>query len=221
MIANPYRNPRSLPYKFRQRRFRHVKVLIEQILERKGKCRILDIGGEEIYWQIAGDFLDHNDIEVHLLNIDSSRGQGAKFVSLVGDAADLGHLDDNSYDLVHSNSVIEHVGTWDRMQAMAANVRRLAPAYFVQTPYFWFPFEPHFRCPVFHWLPEQVRYRLLLNFNLGFGGKRHSVDAAMRAVQSAVLLDRRQFATLFSDATVLHERFLLMTKSLMAIRAGK
>ena len=194
---------------------------IQHFLRLKGSCRILDVGGEEIYWKIAQEFLDESNIEIHLLNIAPVAVAGKKFTCLVGDAADLGHLRDNSYDLVHSNSVIEHVGSWRRMQTMALHVRRLAPAYYVQTPYFWFPYEPHFRFPIFHWLPEQVRYRLLLNFSLGFGGKRDTVDAAVAAVQSSSLLDVRQFSTLFSDATILRERVLLLTKSLMAIRSPR
>ena len=101
---------------------------------------------------------------------------------------------------------------------MAARVRRLAPAYYLQTPNFWFPYEPHFRMLGFHWLPQQVQYRLLLSCNLGFGGRRHSVDAAMRAVQSTSMIDRRQLATLFPDARIEREHFIGLSKSLMAIR---
>jgi hypothetical protein len=124
-----------------------------------------------------------------------------------------------SHDLVHSNSVIEHVGIWDNMLRVAANVRRLAPAYFVQTPYFWFPIEPHFRVPLFHWLPESLRYRLILACSLGYHRKASSVSDAVRSVQSAVLLDCRQYATLFPDAEIRCERFCGLTKSLMAIRS--
>jgi hypothetical protein len=101
---------------------------------------------------------------------------------------------------------------------MAREVRRLAPAYYVQTPNFWFPYEPHFRFPFFQFFPEQVRYRLLMRFNLGFGGRRDTLDAAMRGVQSVDLLDFRQMRELFPDARLAREYFGPWTKSIMAIR---
>ncbi len=144
--------------------------------------------------------------------------RSAKFKSLAADATDLSGFADNSFDIVHSNSVIEHVGNWDRMCRMAGHVRRLAPVYFLQTPSFWFPYEPHFRFPGFHWLPEQARAHLLMRFNLGFGGKRATYDAAMRGVQSAYLLSERQMRVLFPDAEIMKERAFGLTKSFMAVR---
>lgn len=219
VISNPYENSQSLPFRFRQKRFHHVKKLIDDILDRKGSCKIIDIGGEQSYWNIADDFIARQNIEVHMFNVADVQTTRPNFKSYLGDAAELNTLEDNAYDLVHSNSVIEHVGGWEQMARMAVNVRRLAPKYFVQTPNFWFPYEPHFRCPAFHWLPEQVRYRMLLNFRMGFAPQRQqNVDEAMRRIHSTSLLDRRQMRALFPDADIVAERFGFLTKSLMAIR---
>jgi hypothetical protein len=217
-IADPYVRPTSLPFRLRARRFAIVRRLIERTLAEKARCRILDLGGTERYWSIAGPFLDENDISIDVLNIEAEPMSRGPFRSLTGDAAGLGELADMSYDLVHSNSVIEHVGGWDRMARMAANVRRLAPRYYVQTPNFWFPLEPHFRTPFFHWLPEQVRYRLYTRKSLGFRGRAPSIDAAMRSIQGAYLLDKRQMQTLFPDAEIKGERLFGLTKSWMAVR---
>ncbi|MFO1173122.1 MAG: class I SAM-dependent methyltransferase [Hyphomicrobiaceae bacterium] len=216
--ADPYAQPTSLPYRFRAHRFATVKASIDATLAEKGRCRILDVGGTERYWDIAGDLLRHPGVEVDLVNIEAMPVTRSAFRSFAGDAADLSGLDDMSYDLVHSNSVIEHVGTWDRMMKMAENVRRLAPRYYVQTPNFWFPLEPHFRAPFFHWLPEQLRYRVFMNMRLGFRGQAPSVDAAMRSIQGACLLDQRQMRALFPDAQIKRERVLGLTKSWMAVR---
>lgn len=217
-VANTYFNDRSLAFQARQRRFRHVRQMIEEIISRKGRCRIADIGGTEYYWRISKGYIEQAPVNITLINIEPVQTEGDRFESVVGDATDLSHIDDNAFDLVHSNSVVEHVGNWDRMTKMADNVRRLAPNYFVQTPNFWFPYEPHFRTPLFQYLPEQLRAKLLMTFNLGFGGRRNSLDAAMRAVQSACLLDAAQMRTLFPDAELHRERVALMTKSLMMIR---
>lgn len=220
-VKRAYGDPRALSFRFRAERFRRLRPLIERIVAEKGKARIADLGGTAYYWNIFGSFVADTPVEIDLYNLEHVPTGSPKLRSLIGDATRLDHLDDMSYDLVHSNSVIEHVGNWDAMTRMAAHVRRLAPAYYVQTPNFWFPYEPHFRFPVFHWLPQQVQYRLLLRLNLGFGGRRHSLDAAMRGLQSTSMLDHRQVASLFPDARIDREYFLGLTKSLMAIREAK
>lgn len=217
-VENVYLDHKTFSFRSRQRRFRHVQRLIEKVLQKKGHCRIADIGGTEYYWQVGGDFVRNANVEIQLVNLTAAPVHSSKFTSISADACDLGDIDDNAYDLVHSNSVIEHVGTWKQMKAMAANVRRLAPAYYIQTPNFWFPYEPHFRFPFFHFLPEQARYRLLMQLNLGFGGRRASIDDAMQGVQSAVLIDASQMRALFPDAELVRERFGPLTKSLMMIR---
>ena len=219
-VADVYESGQSFSFRARQRRFSFIREMIERIIARKGHCRIADIGGTQYYWRIAQDFLPRPDVEIHLINLDHTPA-GHGFVSVAGNACELQNLDDNSFDLVHSNSVIEHVGSWEQMTRMAHNVKRLAPAYYVQTPNFWFPIEQHFRVPFFQFMPEQLRYRILMNFNCGFGGQRKTVSDAMRAVQSSNLLETRQLRELFPDAQIKRERFGPFTKSLMAVRDGE
>jgi len=218
-VDDVYGNPKSYPYRARQRRFEIIKPMIERIIEQKGVCRIADIGGTEYYWNIARDFVEKSNVEIHLLNTEPQVPINRdKFIATNMSGCSLDQFGSNSFDMVHSNSVIEHVGQWREMTKMAHHVKRLAPSYFVQTPNFWFPVEPHFRAPFFQFLPEQLRYRALMHFNLGFGGKRRTVAEAMRAVQSAQLLDHAQMQALFADGEIKRERFGPLTKSLMAIR---
>ena len=107
------------------------------------------------------------------------------------------------------------------MEAFAAETRRLAPAYYAQTPYFWFPVEPHFSAPFFHWRSEQARARALLRRRHGWVDRARDVGEAMRAVQHARLLDRAQMGFLFPDAEIHEERVLGLTKSLIGIRKDR
>lgn len=220
-VDSVYLDKTTFSFRARQKRFAHVRDLIEQIIAQKGHCRIADIGGTEYYWEIARDFIESAPVEIHLMNLDAGPVKGKKFVSHAANACDLQDFADNAFDLVHSNSVIEHVGNWKNAMAMAGEVRRLAPAYYVQTPNFWFPYEPHFRFPFFQFLPEQVRYRMLMRMSLGFGGRRQNLSDAVEAVQSAALLDISQMRELFPDGEIRRERLGPFTKSIMAVRTGR
>ncbi len=218
MVDRAYADPNALSRRFRENRFARIKATIERIIAERGRCRIADIGGTQYYWDIVAEFVATRPVDITLINPKEAAPSAGKFRHLAGDATELGELAEMSFDFVHSNSVIEHVGDWTKMTAMAANVRRLAPRYYVQTPNFWFPYEPHFRCLFIHWLPEQMRYRLVKRYALGFADAKETVGAAMERVQSARLIDVGQMRALFPDAAIARERVIGMTKSIIAFR---
>jgi ubiquinone/menaquinone biosynthesis C-methylase UbiE len=218
-----YYNSGSWGAKFRRARLEKLVLpLLEDISRCKGNVRVLDLGGNVQYWEPILADLRRLACRVSLLNLSNDlmykhRQADACFEFLTGDARRCDYPD-NSFDLVHSNSVIEHVGTWVDMQAMANEVRRLAPLYYLQVPNFWFPMEPHFRRLFFHWLPEQVRARMVSRRALGFMPKASSYSEAMAIVESARLLEQSQLAELFPDSTISKERVFGLAKSLIAIR---
>src|SRR3984957_2801010 len=65
---------------------------------------------------------------------------------------------DGEFDLVYCSSVIEHVPP-ARRTAFAAEIRRVGRGWFVQTPAYSFPIEPHSLLPGAHWLPVRHRRR--------------------------------------------------------------
>ena len=117
--------------------------------------------------------------------------------------------------------MVEHVGDWSRMVKFSNEIRRVAKYYFVQTPNYWFPIEPHCMTPFFHWLPKPIRVWLVLRFNLGNWRKADSIEEAMHIVESAHLLDKKMFQALFPDSTIFTERYFLFPKSLIAIKDGE
>jgi hypothetical protein len=214
-----YDDPRSIGSRLRRRRSKSLVELIERVHAERGRCAILDLGGTEKYWNSVSDtVLRERGCRITLLNRTARPPRnGDVFTAIVGDGCAVDAADD-SFDIVHSNSVIEHVGDWQRTRAFAGEVRRLARRYLVQTPNFWFPWEPHFGAPFFQFLPPSLRARLLMRRNLGFFKRCESATDAVEAVESIRLLDALMMQTLFPDARLVRERICGLTKSLIAVR---
>jgi SAM-dependent methyltransferase len=214
--------PDSSGNKFRAARVRLFKSLVDRTLNEKGTCAILDIGGTYNFWHVWRSEIDWSRAHVTCVNLDPAHLETGKEVTKVrmlrGNACNLIGIQDNEFDVAFSNSVIEHVGMWKNMRQMAAEVKRIAPRYMVQTPNFWFPIEPHARTPFLHWLPEPVSYRIVMKRKCGFWQKHETVTGAIETVQSAKLIDARQMQELFGDARIVREKFFGLTKSLIAIR---
>jgi len=192
--------------------------LAENIIREKGSCSIIDVGGAADYWKGLSALWQGRPIKVTVVNLSPETMPSEQFVNVVGDACNLHQFADNSFDLVHSNSVIEHVGRWNEKLRMANEVRRVARRYFVQTPNYWFPFEPHFRAPLIQFIPEPWRLSLVQRFSIGFYPRANNVAGAYKVLEDATLLDAQTMRALFPDAELVRERFALLTKSLVAIR---
>lgn len=68
----------------------------------------------------------------------------------------------NSFDVVHSSAVLEHVGSFDNQRDFIDELTRVAKrVVFLTTPNRWFPVEFHSVLPLVHWLPKPWFRRLL------------------------------------------------------------
>jgi hypothetical protein len=137
-------------------------------------------------------------------------------VAVIGDARDLTRYADREFDVVFSNSVIEHVGGLREQARMARECVRVGKSYFVQTPNWAFPLEPHFLFPGFQYLPLTVRAGLHWWRKWGWWERAASYHAAMEEVESIRLLTRREMRYLFPDAKIWTERILGLPKSFVA-----
>lgn len=205
------RDEQSLAVQFRKRRFAFFQSLLSR-LDRP--IHILDIGGTEAYWKTMG--LDFDDpVFITLLNLTQNDVTLPNVTSIVGDARSV-QADKASFDVVFSNSVIEHVGNYQDQLQMAKEVVRVGRRYFVQTPNKYFPLEPHFLFPFFQFLPRWIRVLLLQNFNLGWFVKTPDKAKAREIVEEIRLLSKREFISLFPNASIFQERVFGMTKSFVA-----
>ena len=218
-VRDPYANKKSVEFGFRAKRFAVIQNIIQQILDEKGHCQILDLGGSEKYWLIGEDFIKANRHRLHFTIINPEQQESrdpALFTFSIGDATDLALFSDRKFDFVHSNSVIEHVGDRDAMRRFAENTRRLGKHFYMQTPNFWFPYEPHFRFPGFQWLPASLRAFLMTKARMGFFEKQASYKDAKWHVDSIRLLSAGDVKQLFPEAKVVKERVFGLPKSIMA-----
>lgn len=201
----------SLATRFRKRRFAFFISLLSR-LERP--VSILDIGGTEEYWKMM--LADRDDrIFITLLNLNQVTVMSPNMTSVAGDARDI-QVKDKSFDIVFSNSVIEHVGNYQDQSRMANEVVRLGRRYFIQTPNKYFPLEPHFLFPFFQFLPVGARVRLLQRFDLGWIPRTPGAKEAREIVESIRLLDKKEFSRLFPSASIYEEKALGLTKSFTA-----
>jgi SAM-dependent methyltransferase len=91
-------------------------------------------------------------------------------------------FDDGAFDLAYCSSVIEHIAPADRA-AFAAELRRVARGWYVQTPAFSFPLEPHALLPFAHWLPARLRRAY---WRLGVAGEWERIELLRRAEMTAL-----------------------------------
>ena len=152
-----------------------------------------------------------------LFNVRAEPVSSPSFDAVAGDARDLGRYDTASFDVVFSNSVIEHLGpSFADQMRMANEIRRVAKRYFVQTPNRYFPLEPHFLVPGFQFMPVWARTWLVSHFDVGWYKRIPDKEAAKREVESVALLTARQLKELFPEARIYEETILGMTKSFVA-----
>jgi SAM-dependent methyltransferase len=182
------------PFAGRARDRRHARFV--DLAGVDESTRILDVGcGSAGLLGLAG--------ELDVTGVDLAPRPGYAGRLVVADAAEGLPFGDREFDLVYCNSVIEHVAP-ERRARFAAECRRVARGWYVQTPAYSFPVEPHSLLPGAHWLRPALRRTY---WRLGAAGHWEDVH----------LLRRRELEGLFGPA--IPERFGPFTKSWICVRA--
>jgi Methyltransferase domain len=196
-----------------QFRRRRMKAFIDQLKPGKDD-RILDVGGYPEFW--AGSGIESF---VTILNVEPipDSASNERMSTVVGDGTDLKYAD-NSFDIVFSNSVIEHLGTFERQQRLANECARVGKRLWIQTPARSFPIEPHFLTPLIHYFPKSWRKKMLRNCTVWGWLVRPSNKQVEAALDEIRLLTHQEMMLLFSECAIERERFFGLTKSYIAVR---
>jgi ubiquinone/menaquinone biosynthesis C-methylase UbiE len=111
-------NSAHLRNRWRERRLQRFMALVDGVLARQDTCRIIDVGGTMAFWHALRGSWEGRNLDVTMVNVETEDTGDQRFRSIAGDARQL-PFEDMSFDMVHSNSVIEHVGRWSDLKRMA------------------------------------------------------------------------------------------------------
>ncbi|EOZ92009.1 hypothetical protein A33Q_4102 [Indibacter alkaliphilus LW1] len=206
--------PESLGYALRNRRFQVFEDLIDKNFPASQVVHILDVGGTAYFWEDKNMVLEGR-VKVTLLNLEEEHNLPFGVNSISGDATDLSQFDDNSFDLVFSNSVIEHLYTWKNQKKMATECMRVGKKYFVQTPNKHFLVEAHYALPLIQYAPKSLAFMVLTKTKISRMRKWREQDAK-QYLEEIRLINEKEMKKLFPEASIYKEKWLGMTKSFTA-----
>ncbi len=197
---------------FRSRRMR----LFEQTFKVSSRTRILDVGGSRLIWDFASV-----QPQLTILNFPSALERGARSVDQVAADGRILPFQDKAFDIVFTNSVIEHVGSQADQQRFANEITRVGRHYWVQTPNRRFPVELHLMLPLIHYLPKRVQHAIAARFTvwelLVHPSQEQRAFYIQHVLNEIRLLDSGELQALFPDARIIAERVLGLAKSLIAV----
>jgi len=200
---------------WRRRRFKSFLRLINP-----GPSDVLiDVGGFPGFWTAYSQRVKRIDtLNLQEVPWNNAQSPNQNIRTLVGDGCSL-KMPDRSYDIGFSNSVIEHVGSWEHQQQFALEIRRVAKALWVQTPAYECPIEPHYLTPLIHYLPRSWQKRLLRRCTVWGWIEHPNARQINEMVETTRLLRKSEMQRLFPDCEIMTERLLwFIPKSYIAIR---
>jgi len=195
--------------------------LFNQIMKPVKEMKLLDVGaqinpnGHKEHQLIDTYPWKHNFAVVNISqeHITVIKKRYSEVEAVVCDACEL-PWDDKSFDVVFSNAVIEHLGSFERQKKMAAEIMRVGKRWFVTTPNRWFPFEFHMRLPLVTWLPGDSYLRIghIISYNhirgkYMFGAKRDDLR----------LMSASELQECFPGSKIIKQRVTFMAETLIAV----
>ncbi|MEO8666201.1 MAG: class I SAM-dependent methyltransferase [Ignavibacteria bacterium] len=184
----------------------------------KKPLRILDVGGSDYHWRDS-DFVNNRNYYITIVNTELQDMKDLRNICFIKrDVSDLGFFDNKEYDIVYSNSLLEHLNTFEQQMFVSDEMRRIGKHYFVQTPNYYFPVEPHFLFPFFQFLSESLKTKLIMRYDLGWFQKEIDETRARELARSIRLLKKDELLKLFPDAKFYSEKYFLLNKSFIAYK---
>lgn len=195
-------------------RMKRVKRLIDMYPNLQD-ISVLDVGGRPIIWELLSQEYGIRPQQLILLNTEDELDSFDNYERVIGDGRYLPYADD-TFDLVFSNSVIEHVGSERDQIAFAKECLRVGKNIYIQTPNRWFPIETHLVTLFIHWLPRKWFNKLsfISIRSLFLLSDRQKFNDIVRGIE---LVDRQQLQSFFPQKKIVTEVFLGLPKSFTVV----
>ena len=198
----------SLGNQFREKRF---SFFLKKINKMQKPVTILDLGGKINFWENR-DLAGNNEYKITIVNIEKETSIYSNIHCEIGDATNLNKFNTKSFNIVHSNSVIEHLYNFNNQSKMASEIIRVGQKHIVQTPNKYFFIEPHYLLPFFQFFPDKLKYLILIKTKLS-RLKKWDKNFAKQYIKEIRLLSMKEMKVLFPNSKIYFEKFLGMNKS--------
>ena len=198
----------SLGNYFRTKRF---DFFFHRIKSMNKPISILDLGGKVNFWENRG-LTGNNNYKITVLNIESEISDYSNIKTVNGNVLKLKDFKENSFDIVFSNSVIEHLYNFENQKKMAGEVLRIGKNHIIQTPNKYFFIEPHYMIPFFQFLPKKIQFKILTKTRFS-RLKKWNEQLARNYTEEIRLMTQKELKEIFPKSSIFYEKFLGMTKS--------
>ena len=181
------------------------------------KTTILDVGTTPSLEDHENFFINaypyKNNITC-LSNVDCSKlNRKFKYLKFIINDAKKSNLEDNCFDIVHSNAVIEHVGDFEQQKKFLQECMRISKkSIFITTPYRYFPIEMHTKLPFLHFLPKNIFRNILKLFGDNFFP--HEKNLNLLSIKE---IEKMLYELSIKNFKLIKHKFLFFTSNIIII----
>jgi len=186
--------------------------LFMQLLHPDANARILNVGitGTRIgFREQLENWYPHPDRitggGLSFDEVDDYRESFPSVTAIVFDGCALPFAD-QSFDIVYSNAVLEHLPGPSAVERFTQEVQRVGKGWFISTPNFWYPIEPHYHVPLMQLLSQDSQRKLARSLG------KPTYDHLQ-------LLSKSQLCALFPTSNVVGCRVTFYPETLIAYRS--
>ena len=198
------------PFSKRMRKRRMALFL--ELMQPTSRMKILDLGGQPDIWDCVE--LPLNITCLNLPGIARRHYRSHHQITYMeGNACSMPYFQPGDFDLVFSNSVIEHVGDHHKRLQFANEVRRLSDKYWIQTPSKYFPIEAHCGMPFWWFYPMPLRSYFLKKW-------KKKLPAWADMIETTSVVSASELRDILPGCNIKYERLLFVPKSLVSYSKG-